>query len=201
MTETKPLPIDRARRMAKTIARSGSMSHQQALDAIARSEGHDHWSQMLSKSGDARSGASFDGDDAKPVVPVPVDAVSAAQALHPDRGPFRKKQTIVVRCPGHPDGSPSLRLSDGPDGLAVRCMAGCDAGRLLSLVDEAFERARSRAKAFVSANMGSPVVSGASIGSGGRGGRYRLDDGSDHVLDVLVMRMLPEDMPRWLGVP
>lgn len=38
--------IDRARRTAKTLARKGGITHQQALDRIAQEAGFRHWNDM-----------------------------------------------------------------------------------------------------------------------------------------------------------
>lgn len=56
MTESPT--IGRARRAARKLSRTEGMSHQQALDRIARESGHAHWSAMLSgdRSRDGRSG-------------------------------------------------------------------------------------------------------------------------------------------------
>lgn len=51
------------------------------------------------------------------------------------------------------------------------------------------------AQAFLDANAKSPVVSGAAIGSGGKGGRYTLRDGKRFTLSRDESEMI--GCPRW----
>lgn len=44
-------PIANAKRRAKELSRAGTMTHQKALDAIARQEGHAHWAAFASSCG------------------------------------------------------------------------------------------------------------------------------------------------------
>jgi hypothetical protein len=48
MTDKHHVALDKARKAAKALARSGEMTHQQALDRIAREAGHPHWNAMAS---------------------------------------------------------------------------------------------------------------------------------------------------------
>ncbi len=52
---------------------------------------------------------------------------------------------------------------------------------------------------FIAANDQSVVVAGRSIGNGGKGGYYTLDNGSRHRLGLEAMRLLPEGYPRWMS--
>ena len=303
--------IGRARRAARALSRSGPLSHQQALDAIARDAGHAHWTAMLAADasdptggsglrariadyvegydwrgdcGDATPtdaerpvlveamtaflsssdhdvaaiGAHLDGlppmgdrmrafvedavngfvaehplrgpsillpsellqwqylrgPDAEPaigpvpaeeprpqtssdLVALPMDPRTVAQALDPEGGPWDDAPRIVCRCPLHDDRHPSLTIAGAGDALTLACPSGCDAGALRRCLSDRMAKARRDARAFLAANARSGVYAGASIGQGGMGGRYTLDDESSHVLPVLVVRMLPEGWPRW----
>ncbi len=60
---------------------------------------------------------------------------------------------------------------------------------------------QQQANDFIAANDKSPVVYGAVIEPApnrpGRGGRYRLADGSSHRLGLEACRLLPEGYPKW----
>lgn len=55
-----------------------------------------------------------------------------------------------------------------------------------------------KAEAFIKANESSPVVSGAVIGSGGKGARYTLANGQRFKLTSEECKQI--GMPRWQGV-
>lgn len=55
------------------------------------------------------------------------------------------------------------------------------------------------ARAFLEANRRSPVISGAVIGSGGKGGYYTLANGQSFTLNVRECEQV--GLPWWEGQP
>lgn len=76
MTIKHHVALDRARKTAKALSRGGGLTHQQALDQIAREAGFDHWNAMASA-------------DPEPRTPVLQLTGPAAVASPPEFGPSR----------------------------------------------------------------------------------------------------------------
>lgn len=129
---------------------------------------------------------------------LPMTTDNVAYAMDPGAGPYENRPSVTVRCPLHgkdgPERNPSLVIA----GMEMRCMAGCGADILSSVLVDRLSDAAATARAFMARNDRSPVISGSSNAErGGMGGTYGLKDGSQHRLDTLACRLLPDGYPRW----
>lgn len=109
MNDAHHTTVSKARKEAKTIARSGAMTHAQALDDIARRAGHSHWKDMLS-AGDAPEAAHHSQRIA--------DIIGRAMSMPP----IRIDGGWMVRDPGDYAEGATLFISD--DGTIVDGLRG-----------------------------------------------------------------------------
>lgn len=129
---------------------------------------------------------------------LPMTTDNVAYAMDPGSGPYENLSSVTVRCPLHgrdgPERNPSLVIA----GMEMRCMAGCGADILSSMLVDRLSDAAATARAFMARNDRSPAISGSSNAErGGMGGTYSLKDGTQHRLDTLACRLLPNGYPKW----
>lgn len=57
-----------------------------------------------------------------------------------------------------------------------------------------------KSEEFIKANDKSPVIIGAAIGNGGKGGIYTLANGKRYTLNLEDCQALPVGYPKWKGI-
>jgi len=101
--------LDRVRRTARTLSRTGGITHQQALDQLAQEAGFRHWNDMKAAT-------------PTPSAPEPLPTAPQSMPATPGRGParisFELDQFEYLRAPATVDVTASMpdRNGEGPEG-------------------------------------------------------------------------------------